>query len=43
MNEWMDGWMGDLQVYVLLNTILSISGLWMGDNERLWTIEPVFI
>ena len=30
-----DGWMDDLQFYVLLNSISVISGRWVADNERL--------
>ena len=32
--------MDDLRFYVLFNSILVIAGLWVGDNERLCTIQP---
>ena len=35
-----DGWMDDLRFYVLFNSILVISGLFEGDNERLCAMEP---
>ena len=35
----MDG-MDDLQFYVLSNSISVTSGQWVGDNERLGTMEP---
>ena len=36
----MDGWMDDLQLYVLLKSISVISGRRADDNERLCTMEP---
>ena len=36
MNEWVD----DLRLYVLLKSILVISGRRADDNERLCTMEP---
>ena len=36
----MDGWMDDLQFYVLFNSISVISGQWVDDNERLCAMEP---
>ena len=43
-NEWIagkaiDGWMDDLQFYVLFNSITVISGRWEVDNERLCAME----
>ena len=35
----MDGWMDDMQFYVLFNSITVISGQWKVDNERLCVIE----
>ena len=35
----MDGWMEDLRLYVLFNSILVISGRWLDDNERLCAME----
>ena len=35
MGPLMDGWMDDLQFYVLFNSISVISGQWADDNERL--------
>ena len=35
VNRWMYGWMDGLRFYVLLITILVISGRWAGDNERM--------
>ena len=32
--------MDDLQFYLLLNSILVISGQWVGDNERLCAVKP---
>ena len=32
-------WMDDLRFHVLFNSVLVISERWMGDNERLCTIE----
>ena len=40
MDGWMDGWMDDLQFYVFFNSISVISGWCMGDNERLYAMEP---
>ena len=34
-----DGWMFDLQFYVLLNSISVISGQWEVDKERLCAME----
>ena len=36
----LNGWMDDLQFYVLFNSISIISGQWEGDNERLCAMEP---
>ena len=36
----MNGWMDDLQLYVLLKSISVISGRRADDNERLCTMEP---
>ena len=35
-----DGWMDDLQFYVLFNRISVISGRWVDVNERLCAMEP---
>ena len=35
----MDGWMDDLRFYVLVNSILVISGRCLDDNERLYAME----
>ena len=35
-----NGWIDDLQFYVLLNSISVISGRWAGGNERLCAMEP---
>ena len=35
----MDGWMDDLQFYVLFNNISVIPGRWADDNERLWAMN----
>ena len=35
-----NGWMDDLQFYVLFNSISVISGQWADDNERLCALEP---
>ena len=35
-----DGWMDDLRSYVLFYCISVISGRWLGDNERLRSMEP---
>ena len=31
----------DLQFYILFNSFSVISGQWMDDNERLYTLEPL--
>ena len=36
MNRWTD----DLQYYVFLSSISAMSGRWVGDNERLFAMEP---
>ena len=36
----MDGWMDDLGVYVLFNSISIISGRCSDDNERLFNGTP---
>ena len=36
----MDGWTDDLQLYILLNSILVISGQWADDNKMLCATEP---
>ena len=36
----MDGWMDDLQFYVVFNSNSVISGQWADDNERLCAMEP---
>ena len=33
-----DGWIDDLQFYVLFSSILVISGQWKSDNERLCAV-----
>ena len=35
-----DGWMDDLQFYILFNYISVISGRWVDANERLSAMEP---
>ena len=35
----MDGWMDDMQFYVLFNSISVISGRWKVDNERLCSMK----
>ena len=37
-----DGWMDDLQFYILFNSIsvMSASGQWVGGDERLCAMEP---
>ena len=40
---WTDGWMDDLQFYVLFNSISVISGRWADDNESLCAMEPRFL
>ena len=35
-----NGWMEDLRVHVLFNSISVISGRWADDNERLCAMEP---
>ena len=37
---WLLGRLGNLRLYILFNSLLVISGLWVGDNERLCSIEP---
>ena len=37
--EWMDGWMDDLQFYVLFNSFSVISERCLDDNERLCAVE----
>ena len=32
-------WMDDLRIHDLFNCVLVISGRWMGDDERLCTME----
>ena len=39
MNGWMDGWMDDLQFYVLFSSISVISGRCMDDSDRLCAME----
>ena len=39
LNKGGDGWMDDMRFYVLLNSILVISGRWKVDNERLCAME----
>ena len=34
-----DGWMDDLQIYILFNSVSVISGQWEVDNERLCAME----
>ena len=36
----MDGWMDDLQFYILLNSIWVISEKWESNNEILSATEP---
>ena len=38
----LDGWMDDLQFYVLFNSISVISGQCLDDNERLYAMELRF-
>ena len=33
--------MDNLKFYILVNSISIISGRWIGDNERLCTMNPV--
>ena len=35
----LDGWIDDLQFYVLFNNVSVISGRWEVDNERLCAME----
>ena len=35
----MGGWMDDLRLYVLFNSISVISGQWADDNERRCAME----
>ena len=37
--EGLDGWMDDLQFYVLFSSVSVISGRWEVDNERLCPME----
>ena len=39
---WMDGWMDDLQFYILFNSFSVISEWCKGDNKRLCAMEPVY-
>ena len=32
-------WMNDLEYYILFNSFSVIWGQWVGDNERLCTVE----
>ena len=36
-----DGWMDNLRLYVLFNSISVISGRWADDKERLYAMNPV--
>ena len=36
----LDGWMDDLQFYILFNSISGTSGKWADNNERLCAMEP---
>ena len=38
----MDGWMDGLRFYVDVNSISVISGRSVGDNKRLYAMEPRF-
>ena len=40
IEECKNGWMDDLQLYVLFNSFSVISGRWVDDNERLCAVEP---
>ena len=33
-------WTDDLRFYVLFNSTSGISGRWVGDNDRLYAMEP---
>ena len=35
----MDGWIDDLQFYILFNNVSIISGQWENDNERLCSVK----
>ena len=35
-----DGWIDDMQFYVLFNNISVISGRWVDDHEMLCAMEP---
>ena len=35
----MDGWVDDLQFYILFNSISVVSETWEGDNEMLCAME----
>ena len=35
-----DGWVNDLRLYLLFNSISVISGRWVGACERLCAMEP---
>ena len=37
-----DGWIDDLRLYVLLNSISVITGRWEVENEKLCAMEPRF-
>ena len=37
---WLDGWMDDLQFYILCNSISVISGQQADDNEMLCAMGP---
>ena len=39
MHAWMDGWVDDLQFYILSNSISVITGGWVGNNGRLFALE----
>ena len=34
------GWIDDLRLYVLFNSMSVISGRWADDNERVCAMEP---
>ena len=38
-NSLVDGWMDDMCLYVIFNSISVISGRWAGENKRLCAME----
>ena len=42
MYMYIDGWMDDLQFYVLFNNFSDKSGKWADKNERLVQWNPVY-